>query len=456
MHEENNDHVLDRRNFFKLGAAGLGAAAISSALNRCAPQAHISGPARLFTAPPLEKVRIGYVGVGGQGTAHVHNLVRIPGAEIRAVCDLFPERVERAQKIVQDAGFAKPEGYSSGELDFRNLCARDDLDLVYTATPWEWHVPVCLEAMRNHKHAATEVPAALTINECWQLVGTSESTQRYCIMMENCCYDREEMMILNMVRQGLLGELLHAECGYLHDLRALKFDFESKGEALWRTAHSIKRNGNLYPTHGLGPVAQCMNINRGDRFDYLVSVSSPSRGLNLFAEKKFGADSEWAKKKYALGDVNTSIIKTKLGKTIIVIHNCSSPRPYSRINLLQGTKGIAQKWPNQIYIEGKSPADEWEKLDDYYSQYEHPLWSAKADAARGAGHGGMDYLEDYRLIRCLQAGVPTDYDVYDAAAWSAVSHLSEMSVANRGKSVDFPDFTRGAWKDRQPLGIVEG
>jgi len=384
----------------------------------------------------------------------VRNLARIRGAEIRAVCDLIPERVENAQKIIQKAGYDKPAGYSNGEWDFKNLCQRDDIDLVYTATPWEWHVPVCLEAMNNGKHAATEVPAAFRLEDCWKLVETSENTQRYCIMMENCCYDREEMMILNMVRQGVLGELLHAECGYLHDLRALKFDFEAKGEALWRTAHSIQRNGNLYPTHGLGPVAQCMNINRGDQFDYMVSVSTLSRGLNLFAEKKYGPDSEWAKKRYALGDINTSIIKTKLGRTIIVIHDCSTPRPYTRINMVQGTKGIAQKWPNQIYIEDVSPNDEWQDLESYSAQYEHPLWSAKGEEARDAGHGGMDYIEDFRLIHCLLHGLQPDLDVYDAAAWSAVTPLSEISVAERGKSVDFPDFTRGAWHTREPLGIV--
>jgi len=442
---------LDRRDFIRLGAAGLGAATIV-AKAKASPV--LKNPAELFLAPKLDKVRIGYVGVGGQGTSHVRNLAKIKGAEIVAVCDVFPDRVARAQKIVQEAGFAKPDGYSNGENDYKNLCARDDIDLVYTATPWEWHVPVCVEAMENGKHAATEVPAAVTIEDAWRLVETSERTKRYCIMMENCCYDREEMMILNMVRQGLLGELLHAECGYLHDLRALKFDFEGKGEALWRTAHSIKRNGNLYPTHGLGPVAQYMNINRGDQFDYLVSASSPSRGLHLFAEKKFGPYSEWANIDFALGDVNTSIIKTKLGKTIIVIHDTNTPRPYTRINLIQGTKGIARKWPSGVHIEDVSPAHEWEKLEVYYPKYEHPLWGKMADEARGAGHGGMDYIEDYRLITALTTGTQPDLDVYDAASWSAVSELSEISVANRSKSVDFPDFTRGAWKTREPLGII--
>ncbi len=448
---QKKSNQFDRRNFLKLGAVGLGAAAVAA---RAGTKPGLSKPAELFVAPALPKVRIGYVGVGGQGTSHVRNLTKIKGAEVVAVCDLLPERVKRAQKIVQNAGFARPTGYSNGEYDYKNLCAREDIDLVYTATPWKWHAPICIEAMENGKHAATEVPAMVTIEEAWQLVETSERTKRYCIMMENCCYDREEMMILNMVRQGVLGELLHAECGYLHDLRALKFDFKGKGEALWRTAHSIKRNGNLYPTHGLGPVAQCMNINRGDQFDYLVSVSSPSRGLNLYAEEKFGPYSEWANMDFALGDINTSIIKTKLGKTIIVIHDTNSPRPYSRINLVQGTKGIARKWPNRIHIEDVSPAHQWEELEIYFPKYEHPLWGTMADEARGAGHGGMDYIEDYRLIKALITGTPPDMDVYDAASWSAVSELSEISVANRSKTVDFPDFTRGAWKTREPLGII--
>ena len=448
---QKNNSKFDRRDFLKLGAAGLGAATIAA---HAGTQKVMQKPAELFIAPKLPKVRIGYVGVGGMGTSHVRNLSRIKGAEIVAVCDLFPDRIKRAQKIVTGAGFAKPDGYSSGEHDYKNLCAREDIDLVYTATPWEWHAPVCLEAMENGKHAATEVPAMVTIDEAWQLVETSERTKRYCIMMENCCYDREEMMILNMVRQGVLGEIIHGECGYLHDLRALKFNFEGKGEALWRTAHSIKRNGNLYPTHGLGPVAQCMNINRGDQFDYLVSMSSPSLGLPLYAEEKFGAYSEWANLEYALGDVNTSIIKTKLGKTIIVIHDCNSPRPYSRINLVQGTKGIARKWPSAVHIEKESPAHAWEELEIYFPKYEHPLWGSMAEEARGAGHGGMDFIEDYRLIKALTTGTQPDLDVYDAASWSAVSELSEISVANRSKPIDFPDFTRGAWKTREPLGII--
>jgi len=450
------DKHTSRRDFLKLGAtAGFGAVLGSVSFKNRKAGAQIKTPPEFFVADPVDPVRIGYVGVGGMGTAHVRNLLRIEGVEIRAICDIVEEHTARAQKLVEEAGQPKPEGYSRGETDFKRMCERDDLDLVYTATPWRWHVPVCVAAMESGKHAATEVPAALTINECWKLVETSERTKKYCIMMENCNYGRREMMILNMVRNGLLGELLHGECGYLHDLRALKFS--DKGEGLWRTAHSIKRNANLYPTHGLGPVVQRMNINRGDQFDYLVSMSCKSRGLNLFAEREFGADDPRAQQNYALGDVNTSLIRTKNGCTIVLYHDCDTPRPYSRGDLTQGTKGIVHGYPDRIYIEEVSEKPhQWDDLWEYQDEWDHPLWKTVGEKARGAGHGGMDYLEDYRLIQCLRTGTEPDMDVYDAAALSVVIELSEISVANKSKPVDFPDFTRGTWKKRKPLGIVTG
>lgn len=441
----------NRREFLKTSTiAGLSA---SIALAGCSTEKH-SGEARTnFKVAPIDPVRIGFVGVGGQGSSHVRNFLEIEGVEIKAVCDIVPEKVARIQKWCTDAGRPKPDGYSKGDYDFKRMCQRDDLDLVFTATPWRWHVPVCLEAMNTGKHAATEVPAAYTVDDNWALVETAEKTNRHCVMMENCTYDRIELMVLNMVRKGLLGEILHAEAGYLHDLRALKFS--KSGEGLWRIAHSIKRNGNLYPTHGLGPVAQCMNINRGDQFDYLVSMSSNSRGLNLWAAEHIGPNSPEAKQKYALGDVNTSLIHTKKGRTIILIHNCDSPRPYTRIDLVQGTKGIARKWPDRIHIEGKSPEHQWEEFDKYADEYEHPLWKTLSKQGEGHGHGGMDFIEDYRLIQSLRTGTPMDMDVYDAAAWSVVTELSERSVANKSRPVDFPDFTRGKWKTNPPLGIVE-
>lgn len=442
-----------RRDFLKAGAAaGIGAA--FSRLEIGPPSAvPISGDARTaFCVAPLETVRMGFVGVGGMGSVHVQNFLNIDNVRISAICDIVEAKVSRAQKWVEEAGQPKPTGYSRGPLDFKRMMAEEDLDLVLTATPWEWHVPVCIEAMKNGKHAATEVPAALSLEECWQLVETAEKTRRHCVMLENCCYDRIELMTLNMVRKGLLGEVLHAEAGYLHDLREVKFS--SQGEGLWRRQYAMKHNGNLYPTHGLGPVAQCMNINRGDAFEDLVSMSSPSRGLQIYAAEMFGKDSAQGKETFVLGDVNSSLIKTRNGKTIILIHDTNLPRPYTRINLIQGTKGLVQKWPDQVYIEGRSPRDGWEPFETYAAEFEHPLWTKLAAQSEGRGHGGMDFIEDYRLIECLRSGLPLDTDVYDAAAWSAVIGLSEASVAKKGQPQAFPDFTRGLWKTNPPLGII--
>ncbi len=444
----------DRRSFLKLGtAAGLGTALGALASGGCSqiPGMTVTpGPAPV--AKPLKTVRIGYVGVGGMGTNHVQNLLKIEGAEIRAVCDIVEAKVANVQKLAQDASKPKPEGYCGGPQEYLKLCQRDDLDLVYNATPWEFHTPICVAAMKAGKHAATEVPAAISQEECWELVETSEQTGKYCIMMENCCYDNNEMMVLNMVRKGLLGEILHGECGYLHDLRKLKFS--NSGEGLWRLNHAIKRNADLYPTHGLGPVAQCMDINRGDRFDYLVSMSTPSRGLSLFAAKEFGPDSPKATRKYALGDVVTTMIKTHKGLTIYLVHDCDTPRPYSRLNRIQGTKGVFEGFEDRIYIEGRSEPHEWDKLDKYRAEFAHPLWKRMQERAKGAGHGGMDFIEDFRLIECLRNGQRLDMDVYDAASWSVVIALTEKSIANRSRAVDFPDFTRGRWRTRQPIGII--
>jgi len=446
---------IDRRDFLKtaaLAGAGLGLGAERVPGDQ-APPIGVPEPA-LLAAPPMERVRMGFVGVGHQGTEHVKNFLRIEGADVVAVCDLLPAHVERARKLVTDAGRPAPAGYSGGPHEFRRMIDQEQLDLVFTATPWEWHAPVMLYAMRNGKHAATEVPMGVSVEEMWELVEAAEKHRRHCVMMENCCYDRAEMMILNMARQGLFGELLHAECGYLHDLRRLKLtDFYVNR---WRVKHAITRNGDLYPTHGVGPVAQWLNVNRGNQFDYLVSMSGPSRGLNLWAAEHIGPDSPEARQRYALGDVVNTLIRTTAGQTVLVTHDTHSPRPYSRRIVLQGTRGIVQKYPDpaRIHVEGRSKEHAWEPLADYAAEFEHPVWKALEERAKGAGHGGMDYIEDYRLIQCLRAGTPTDMDVYDGAAWSAVGFLSEQSVARRSRPVDFPDFTRGAWRRRPPLGIV--
>ena len=449
-----------RRDFLKLGTVGglgiaLGNAA--SAEPRTADGHQASADAAKVR--PIDLVRIAVVGVGERGTTILGELLKLQGIEIRAICDIVESKAAAAQDLVVKAGKPKPEGYTRGKTDFRRLCEREDLDLVYTATPWEWHVPICLAAMTNGKHAAPEVPAAVTLDECWSLVETAEKTGKYCMMMENCCYDRTELMILNMVRKGLLGELIHAEGGYVHDMRSGKFS--KIGRGIWRLPHSEKRNGDLYPTHGLGILAQCMNINRGNQFVRLVSMGSQSRGLNLYADKTFGPDSPQAKKHYALSDVVTTLIQTAAGQTITLTHDTDSPHPYSRNMVVQGTKGLVRKYPEEkIFIDGRGRPGawegewNWEPLEEFRSEYEHPLWKELAGKAKGAGHGGMDFIECYRLIHALRAGTPLDMDVYDAAAWSAVSALSEKSIAGKSIPVEFPDFTRGKWKERPPLGIV--
>ena len=405
-----------------------------------------------LAAPPMETVRIGYVGIGGQGGGHVRNLVKIPGCRITAVCDIRPERTDWATKQITAAGQPPPTAFTRGPRDFERLCETADVDLVYNATPWEWHVPIMLAAMKNGKHAATEVPAAMTVDDCWAMVESAEKYRKHCVLMENCNYDRMEMMVYNMVRKGVLGEVLHAEGGYLHDLRSIKFADE--GEGLWRRAWSMKLNGNPYPTHGLGPVANCLDNNRGDRFDYMVSMSGPSRGLQDWAAEHVPADSPKRKEKYVLGDYNLSLIKTARGRTILVEHCTNLPRPYSRINMVQGSKGIFQGYPNRAYIEGRGKEDEWVEADAMLAEFEHPLWKEIAETAKDAGHGGMDFIEDYRLIKCLREGQPTDFNVYDAASISAVVGLSVESVGKKAAPVDFPDFTRGRWKTAPPLPIV--
>ena len=317
---------------------------------------------------------------------------------------------------------------------------------------------MAVDAMNNGKHAFLEVPACVTMDECWKLVETSEKTRRHCMMMENVNYGREELMVLNMCRLNVFGELLHGEAAYIHDLRWQMNEVE-RGTGSWRTWHYTKRNGNLYPTHGLGPVAQYMNVNRGDRFDYLSSMSSPARVREIYGRENFAADHQWNKAKFVCGDINTTIVKTVRGKTIMVQWDEQLPRPYTRHNLIQGTKGVWGGFPNRMVCEGRTEdTDRWvqgKDLEPWYEQYEHPLWKRIGEMAKEmGGHGGMDFVMLWRIVYCLRNGLPLDQDVYDAAAWSVITPLSEWSVANRSQSVDVPDFTRGAWKTMKPLEIV--
>ncbi len=443
-----------RRDLLKasaLAGAGFTLGASTSTREIEASSADYRAPAG-FSSEPIERVRIAFVGVGLQGGSHVQNFLRIEGVEINAICDIDETRAKEVAQWVVDDGRARPDLYTRGDRDYRRVLERDDVDLVFNSTPWRWHVPVCVEAMEAGIHTAVEVPAAYTVDGCWELVETAERTRRHCVMMENCCYGYREMMIYRMVRAGLLGELLHVEGAYIHDLRAIKFS--DKNEGLWRLQHSETRNGNLYPTHGIGPIAQCLDINRGDQFDYLVAMSCNQRGLSLYASEHLDPTDPRAGRDYTLGDMNSSLIRTKKGRTILLQHDTTTPRPYSRINLVQGTRGTVTGYPDRVYVEKRSPEHEWEDLDGHKSEFEHPLWSEQGVAAEGARHGGMDFLEDYRLIKCLREGSPTDMDVYDAASWSVLTEVSEMSVANRSRPIEIPDFTRGGWVQNKALPIV--
>jgi hypothetical protein len=310
--------------------------------------------------------------------------------------------------------------------------------------------------MKNGKHAATEVPAAKTLDECWELVETSEKTRKHCMMLENCCYDFFELLTLNLVRNDMFGELIHAEGAYLHDLREHNFS-KTYYSDMWRLKENATRNGNLYPTHGLGPIAQCMNINRGDQMERLVSMSTNDFMMEKLTEEKAKEDPFWNQftGKHYRGNMNTTLIHTFKGKTIMVQHDVTSPRPYSRIHLLSGTKGIACKWPDPEKI---SFGHDWikpEELKDLYDKYSPPIVKHIGDIAKDVGgHGGMDFIMDWRLIDCLRNGLPLDEDVYDAALWSSVSPLSEQSVAKKSSTVDVPDFTRGSWKTNKPVDLT--
>jgi Oxidoreductase family, NAD-binding Rossmann fold len=451
---------VSRRDFLRLSALGAVASAVgltpetASAMDPAAADESKPAGATMigvpYTAVGAEGPRIGMIGVGGRGTNLLQNLLGA-NARVLAICDVVPEKAEHAQGLVEKSGQKPPTLYTSGDHSFESLVARDDLDLVIIATPWNWHVEMAAAAMTHGKHAAVEVPAATTIEDCWKLVDTSERTRRHCTMLENCCYGYNETLILRMTHDGLFGDLLYGEGAYLHDLRGELFS--GKGEGLWRINYHTQRDGNLYPTHGLGPVANYMGIQRGDRFDYMVSMSSPQRGMELYRQDHIDKSSpRWADH-YITGDLNTSLIKTAKGLTITLKHDVSNPQPYSRINKIAGTKGIFTDYPPRIYFDGQEK-EEWGSIDPW-SRYQYPLWKEEGEIAkRLGGHGGMDFIMLYRLLQCMKQGLPPDMDVYDAAAWSSPGPLSTMSVKQGSAPVKFPDFTRGHWKDRSASAIA--
>ena len=457
----------NRRDFLRLSGLG-GLAVMSGGLLSCKGTDNISSSIPLlkgqrfnmsgYAAPKIETVRIGFIGLGMRGPGAVNRMSQIEGVEIKALCDLRPEKAEEAKAILKDT-FHNPTLYSGSENAWKEMVNREDLDLIYIATPWDLHTPMAVYAMEAGKHAAVEVPAAKNIDECWELVETSERTKKHCMMLENCCYDFFELLTLNMARQGYFGEIIHGEGAYIHDLVDLNFD-KNAFQNMWRLRENYERNGNLYPTHGLGPICQIMNINRGDQMDYLTSLSSNDFSMGPKARELAAKDSfyeEFTGKNFG-GNMNTTLIKTKTGKSIMVQHDVSSPRPYSRIHLISGTKAFARKWPSPARI---SKGHTWLK-DDEMKQLEEEYTPAIVKkvgemAKKVGGHGGMDFIMDWRLIDCLRNGLPLDQDVYDAALWSSITPLSIESVTNRSKSVDVPDFTRGSWNKNKPVNIsLEG
>jgi predicted dehydrogenase len=451
----------ERRKFLRT----LGGATAAFAAFPALASAQATAPARGagakymgdFAAPKIDKVRIALIGVGARGTGHASQLASIEGTEIVAISDLYEDLAKRSEQRVQAKGHT-PKIYFGEESLWRTMLAEAKPDMVVIATPWEVHAPMGVAAMRAGAHVFIETPIATTIEDMWALVNTSEETGRHCMHMENVCYGREELIYLNMVRQGVVGEILHGEAAYIHELRSQMNDVE-RGTGSWRTYHYSRRNGNLYPCHGLGPVAQYMSLARTeDTFARLVSFSSPAKGRALWAKAKFPADHKWNAIEYRAGDINTSIVTTALGRTIMVQWDETSPRPYTRLNLIQGTKGTLASYPNRFAIEGVNSYHEWtegEAWEKFVAQYEHPLFKRVGELAKKmGGHGGMDFLELYRMVECLRNGLPLDQNVYEGCLWSSVGPLSEKSVREGGAPQEFPDFTRGNWKTTLPLGIV--
>lgn len=396
---------------------------------------------------PIANVRVAVIGVGNRGVGAVERLSYISSATIVAICDVNPEYVDRAQGVLKKMGKPAADSYTGAE-DWKKICERNDIDLVYVCTHWDLHTPIAVYAMEKGKHAAIEVPIALTIDDCWKLVNTAEKTRRHCMMLENCNYDFFEMATLNMAQKGLFGEIIHTEGAYIHDLRALNFDEKYYWDH-WRLKHNETEIGNLYPTHGLGPIAHIMNIHRGDRMETLVCMSTNQFGMTEYAQKKFGENSNEAKAMYKHGDLNTTLIRTANGKTMMIQHDVTSPRPYSRHHLISGTKGFAQKYPSQILAfepNAHSPLSDSAR-NKMLKEYEHPIVKEIGEKAKQVGgHGGMDFIMDYRLIYCLNHGLPLDQDVYDGVEWSCLVPLTKLSLENGSAPVQIPDFTRGAWK----------
>ncbi len=446
-----------RRNFIK--SMGLATAGIA-----VAPQ---------FTYgqnPGDQKLKLGFIGTGARGMSHVENALYRKDVEITAICDIDEKMLKFTLDIFDKHKAKHPKIYKNGEYDYRNLLDDKDVDAVIISTPWLWHTPMSVDAMKAGKYAGVEVSAATTMPECWDLVNTHEETGTHLMILENVNYRRDVLAVLNMVKQGLFGELLHFRGGYMHDLREVKFndgehwyghgvEFGDKGvsEAKWRTQFSLKRNADVYPTHGLGPLANYANINRGNRFESLTSHATKSRGLHHHIVEKGGKDHPNAKLNWKLGDIITTTISTANGETMILTHDTNNVRPYSLGFKVQGVNGLTDfdYYNSRVHIDGVSEPHHWDDGKEWFEKYDHPLWKRYAKDAEGSGHGGMDFFVLNAFVESAKQNIAPPLDVYDAAAWSSVTPLSEKSIANNGEPQDFPDFTRGKWIDRKPYNWMK-
>jgi predicted dehydrogenase len=421
--------------------------------NRPKKGKHVMG----LTDKPMEQVRVAFIGLGMRGPGHAKQVANLaPKASVTAICDIRPEKVVATEQILNELG-QTPATYSGTAEVWKDMLQRDDIDLVIISTPWNDHVPMATYAMEQGKHVAVEVPAAMTLDECWQLVDTAEATQRNCMMMENVCYGDEELWLLHMASKGIFGTLTYAECAYIHDLRDLMFSQDGYYNQ-WRLRHHIKQDGNLYPTHGLGPVAQYMGISRGDRFDRLVSMSSLEAGLTAHSKTVKNDNEFYSRSDFQHGDMNQTLIKTAKGRSILVKHDVVTPRPYNRINALAGTEAYHEGYPSRLSLKSKGGHTwlEEKEYNEIRQQYKHPIWNElKDEIAKNGGHGGMDFVQLYRLIDCLHQGKALDMDVYDATDWSVVIPLSKLSAELGSIPIPFPDFTRGKWKEERTLGMLK-
>lgn len=432
--------AINRREFLKVNtAASLGLALTGTGMNRA------------DSTQQEKPVRVGVIGTGGRGSSLLKNLLKINNVQVPALCDINPARLTKAQQIVEKAGRNKPEGYEKGPEDFKSLLDRDDLDAVIIATPWEWHTPMAVYAMKAGKAVGVEVPAALTLEECWELIDTHESTGTACMMLENWSFRRDNLAVLNMIRQGLFGEIVHCHCAHSHNCVNWYLG------KVWPSKHLIKKNADQYPTHSLGPVLSWMDINCGDRFDYVTSMASRSLGLNDQLARKHGPDHPHAKQKYAQGDIVTTMVKTVKGNTIMIANDMQLPRPYDNRWLIQGTRGLYNEQRNSVCIDEGKPdfKEKWEPFDPFQEKYEHQWWRAMKDQSGKFGHGGTDYLELKLFTDAVRNKSPLPLDIYDSVIMSVIVPLSQQSIAQGSAPVKCPDFTRGKWKTKKSYFALE-